>query len=55
VKAENFEDLDKNVEACATRSPIQTAKKLTPRAHMQKGEVPEATRSNTNKGGHELG
>jgi hypothetical protein len=27
-----------NAEACATRSPIQTAEKLTPRAHMQEME-----------------
>jgi hypothetical protein len=37
VKEKNFKDRTwtENAKACATRSPIQTAEKLVPRAHMK--------------------
>jgi hypothetical protein len=55
MKAQNSEHLDRNVETCTTRSPIQTAEKLTSRTHMQKGEVLEDLRSHKEEAGVEPG
>jgi hypothetical protein len=55
MKAENSENLDRKCWSLRDKEPYKTAKEMTLRAHMQKGGVPEETRSITDEGGRESG